>query len=100
MVPARDDAAAARARSVRFARRELVVALRDGRTLRVPLSWFPRLAAGTPAERRDWELLGDGRGIHWPLLDEDLSVAGLLRATSAPKSRPRRSHARRPPRWG
>ncbi len=56
----------------------LTVDLSDGRRLSVPLSWFPRLVQGTPAERDDWRLVGDGDGIHWPALDEDVSLAGLL----------------------
>ncbi len=57
---------------------ELIVTLADGRTLSVPLTWFPRLTSATPAARSRCELLGDGRGIHWPELDEDISIAGLL----------------------
>ena len=56
----------------------LIVELVDGRTVSVPLSWYPRLAHGTPAERTNWRLIGHGEGIHWPDLDEDISVAGLL----------------------
>lgn len=56
----------------------LVVDLVDGRTVSVPLSWYPRLAHGTAAERSKWRLIGRGEGIHWPDLDEDISVAGLL----------------------
>ena len=56
----------------------LVVDLTDGRTLSVPLAWYPRLAHGTPAERSNWRLIGQGQGIHWPDLDEDISVEGLL----------------------
>lgn len=56
----------------------LVVELRDGRVVSVPLGWYPRLAAGTTAERRRWELIGPGIGIHWPKLDEDISVEALL----------------------
>ena len=56
----------------------LTVDLSDGRTIRVPLSWFPRLAHGTAAQRGNWRLVGGGEGIHWPDLDEDLSVASLL----------------------
>jgi hypothetical protein len=52
--------------------------LADGRTISVPLAWYPRLAHGSAAERRSWRLLGGGRGIHWPKLDEDISVANLL----------------------
>ena len=58
---------------------ELVVRLVDGRRVAVPLEWFPRLAKATQAQLKNYELLGDGEGIHWPELDEDLSVAGLLR---------------------
>ena len=56
----------------------LVVDLVDGRTVLVPLAWFPRLAHGRPAERANWRLIGRGEGIHWPDLDEDLSVEDLL----------------------
>jgi hypothetical protein len=50
----------------------------DGRTLTVPLAWYPRLAHGRPEERANWRLIGRGEGIHWPDLDEDISVDGLL----------------------
>jgi hypothetical protein len=56
----------------------LVVDLADGRTITVPLAWFPRLAHGTPTERANWRLIGKGEGIHWPDLDEDISVESLL----------------------
>jgi hypothetical protein len=56
----------------------VIVDLVDGRTVTVPLSWYPRLGHGTPAERAKWRLIGRGEGIHWPDLDEDISVAGLL----------------------
>lgn len=56
----------------------LTVDLSDGRTISVPLAWFPRLLHGTPAERNKWRLIGDGEGIHWPDLDEDISVENLL----------------------
>jgi hypothetical protein len=68
----------AAARNVRVTDRALVVELRDGRVVSVPLAWYPRLADGSPRERRRWELLGTGIGIHWPDLDEDISVEGLL----------------------
>lgn len=84
-----------RARSVSFSRDALIVTLLDGRVVHVPLDWYPRLAQGTPAQRRRWKLLGHGEGIHWPALDEDLSVAGLLRGVPAPGARPRsRTNAR------
>jgi hypothetical protein len=57
----------------------LRVRLVDGREIAVPLAWFPRLADATPEERNNWRLIGQGIGIHWPLIDEDLSIAGLLR---------------------
>ena len=57
---------------------ELRVMLTDGRKLSVPLAWFPRLAHATPAELSKYELMGDGQSIHWPHVDEDISVAGLL----------------------
>lgn len=56
----------------------LSVDLADGRTITAPLSWYPRLARATPAERAVWRLIGGGRGIHWPAVDEDVSVGNLL----------------------
>jgi len=66
------------AESVRFADDAFIVSLDDGRVLSVPLAWYPRLLHGTQAEREKSELIGDGEGIHWPDLDEDISVEGLL----------------------
>jgi len=57
---------------------ELVIQLADGRTVAVPLAWYPRLLHGTPEERGQWQLSGRGLGIHWPTLDEDISVAHVL----------------------
>ncbi len=57
---------------------DLVVDLADGRTIAAPLAWFPRLAHGTAAERANWRLIAGGEGIHWPELDEDISVESLL----------------------
>lgn len=54
------------------------VALEDGRELSVPIEWFPRLRKATSAQRRNWRLIGHGEGIHWPDVDEDVSVLGLL----------------------
>ena len=59
----------------------LVVELVDGRTISVPLVWFPRLSSASKEQLKNWELLGDGEGIHWPDIDEDLSVVGLLAGT-------------------
>jgi hypothetical protein len=56
----------------------LSVDLRDGRSLSVPLAWYPRLASGSPNERGNWRLIGQGSGIHWEELDEDISLIGLL----------------------
>ncbi len=58
----------------------LEVTLRDGRRISAPLAWFPSLAQATPEARRVWQPCAAGLGIHWPLTDEDLSVAGLLRS--------------------
>ena len=66
------------ARGVTASDDALIVDLADGRTITVPLAWFPRLAHGKPAERADWRLIGGGVGIHWPGLDEDISVESLL----------------------
>jgi hypothetical protein len=67
-----------RARSVAVNEESLTVDLVDGRTIIVPLAWYPRLWHGTPEERSRFEIFGDGTYIHWPDLDEDLTVAGLL----------------------
>ncbi len=56
----------------------LSVELTDGRTISVPVAWYPRLSHGTTEERNHWRLIGAGRGIHWPSLDEDVSVENLL----------------------
>ncbi len=67
------------AQRVEFTDDDLIVSLVDGRKVTVPLVWFPRLASATREQLAAYELLGDGEGIHWPEIDEDLSVAGLLR---------------------
>jgi hypothetical protein len=66
------------AESVRFSDDSMIVSLDDGRTLSVPFAWYPRLLHGAKSEREKYELIGDGEGIHWPHLDEDISVEGLL----------------------
>lgn len=71
----------ARAKRVRCSESELVVILEDGRSISVPLEWFPRLLHATAGERARFELLGEGQGIRWPDVDEDISVAGLLRGS-------------------
>lgn len=56
----------------------LIVDLTDGRTVSVPLAWYPRLLHGTPEERNNWRLIGKGNGVHWPDLDEDISVENVI----------------------
>jgi phosphosulfolactate phosphohydrolase-like enzyme len=72
------------ATDVRCDTTHLHVTLDDGRTISIPLAWFPRLRDATPNQRDTWELIGSGAGISWPVLDEDLSVAGLLSEAAAP----------------
>ncbi len=74
-----------RIRDVTLTDDELSVALMDGRTITVPLAWYPRLLAGTAAERASWQIAGAGYGIHWPGLDEDVSTEGLLAGARAPR---------------
>lgn len=71
-------ASPARAVSVIVTDDKLTVDLEDGRTISAPIGWFPRLAYGTPPERENFQISGTGHGIHWPDLDEDVGVAGLL----------------------
>jgi hypothetical protein len=73
-----------RALDLAFTEDELMVSLADGRRIIVPLAWFPRLLHANAEARNDFRWIGDGVGIHWPQLDEDLSVAGFLRGTMAP----------------
>ena len=68
----------ARARSLEFVADAFVVHLEDGRSLSVPLEWFPRLRDATPEQRSRWELIGPGFGIRWPEIDEDISVPRLF----------------------
>jgi len=72
------DLKSAVAQSLQVTADTLHVELADGRALAVPVTWYPRLAHGTAAERAQWELIGHGHGIHWPQLDEDISVEDLL----------------------
>ena len=68
----------AREQSVEVNDDALTVSLDDGRTISLPLGWYPRLLHATPQERENWRLIADGVGIHWPDLDEDISVEDLL----------------------
>ncbi len=75
--------------AVRVSDDTLTVDLEDGRTLSVPIGWYPRLAYGTSAERERFEISGAGYGIHWPDLDEDVGIEGLIlgkRSTESPAS--------------
>ena len=73
-----------RVADVRISDDNLTVDLMDGRTIIVPLAWFPRLLHAAPKDRNHWLVAGGGYGIHWPELDEDLSTEGLLRGAPAP----------------
>ena len=66
------------AQNVQITDDALIVDLSDGRTVSVPLAWFPRLLHGTLEERNKWRIIGEGEGIHWPDLDEDISVENLI----------------------
>jgi len=68
----------AQAQDVTLSDESLTVELVDGRSVSIPLAWYPRLTHATPTERKNWRLIGRGEGIHWPDLDEDISVEGLL----------------------
>jgi hypothetical protein len=74
-----------RVKDVRCTEDLLIVDLLDGRTISVPLVWYPRLLAATAKQRANWRVAGGGFGIHWPDVDEDLSTEGLLRGAPAPR---------------
>jgi hypothetical protein len=82
LAPSADE----RVKSVRSDDDALSVDLMDGRTITVPLAWYPRLLNASQEQRDHWEPSGGGYGIHWPDIDEDLSTEGLLRGAPAPKS--------------
>src|SRR5437870_13122992 len=73
-----------RVRDVRVSEDTLTVDLMDGRTISVPLVWYPRLLSGTAKQRSNWKVCAAGDGIHWPDLDEELSTEGLVRVAPAP----------------
>lgn len=73
-----------RVEAVYFTRDSLVVDLKDGRSISVPLTWYPRLLKASSKQRASWEICGGGYGIHWPDIDEDLNTEGLLRGSPAP----------------
>ena len=80
LAPAADE----RVDDVRCDEYNLIVALKDGRTISVPLAWYPRLFDATPDQRANWQTCAAGFGIHWPDMDEHLSTEGLLRGAPAP----------------
>jgi hypothetical protein len=75
-----------RVKNVYFTEETISVDLMDGRTISVPLAWYPRLLNATPKQREQWETCGGGYGIHWEKIDEDLSTEGMLRGAPAPKA--------------
>ncbi|MGH9651677.1 MAG: DUF2442 domain-containing protein [Terriglobales bacterium] len=92
-------AADERVADVAFDDAAISVRLKDGRTITVPLAWYPRLLNATAEQRSNWKLGGGGYGIHWPDLDEDLSTEGLLRGAPAPGNhRGKKRRAKRAPR--
>ena len=82
-------AADERVLEVRCTEDVLTVDLMDGRSISVPLAWYPRLFHATPEQRSHWEIAGAGYGIHWPDIDEDLNTEGLLRGAPAPRRAPK-----------
>jgi hypothetical protein len=91
-MPISDIKPGERVKDVHFTEDTLSVDLIDGRTIVVPLAWYPRLLHATPEQRANWQVCGGGYGIHWPDIDEDLSTEGLLRGAPAPRG-PRRELA-------
>lgn len=75
-----------RVQNVYFTQDTISVDLMDGRTITVPLVWYPKLLAALPEQREKWEICGGGYGIHWSEIDEDLSTEGFLRGAPAPRS--------------
>jgi len=83
-MPTSEPSAGERIIDVTIDEHSLSARLADGRVISIPLAWYPRLLHASPEQREKWELCGGGFGIHWPDLDEDLSVEGLLRGAPAP----------------
>jgi len=76
-----------RVKNVRFSEDDLSVDMFDGRTITVPLAWYPRLLNASEKQRSNWQTCGGGYGIHWPEIDEDVSTEGLLRGAPAPSGK-------------
>lgn len=85
----------ARIRNIEVTDDEITAKLVDGRVISVPLAWSWRLSDATPAQRRRFEIIGDGIGVHWPDVDEDISAAGMLHGVPARRSRSKESGKRR-----
>jgi hypothetical protein len=81
------DSAALKATEIRVTDDALVMELADGRSVSAPLVWYPRLMHGSPSERNNYRLIGGGEGVHWPDLDEDISVEGVLAGRASGESR-------------
>jgi hypothetical protein len=86
-----------RVSEVKVSSQTLTVRLKDGRTIIVPLTWYPRLLHASQKQRKNWRIAGGGYGIHWPDVDEDLSTEGLLRGAPAPQQNNSSLRDRRPP---
>jgi hypothetical protein len=84
IVPLKDDLSI---RTAWFDERTLFVSLSDGRTVGTPLAWYPRLQEASGTQRENWRLIAEGEGIHWPDVDEDLSLEGMLAGRAAPGGR-------------
>ncbi|MBI5038802.1 MAG: DUF2442 domain-containing protein [Nitrospirae bacterium] len=82
LAPAADE----RVKGVQVTEDTVSVSLMDGRTISVPLTWYPRLFNATPEQRKIWQICGGGYGSHWGDIDEDLSTEGLLRGAPAPRT--------------
>jgi len=89
-------AADERLKDIHFTDYTMSVNLMDGRTITVPLVWYPRLLNATSKQRLNWQVCGGGYGIHWPDVDEDLSIEGLLLGIPAPKSQFRKAKSAQP----
>ena len=84
-------------KNITFDKDSIILHFADGRKVSTPLAFYPRLLHGTAKQRTKWEIIGAGRGIHWPLLDEDLSIEGLLHGVPSVEYRPRRTAAKPQP---
>jgi hypothetical protein len=77
----------ARIKDISVTKDTIMAQLMDGRTISVPLAWSWRLLESTPKQRANWEIIGDGQGVHWPDIDEDISAEGMLYGIPAPRTR-------------